>query len=47
MSTGVASGIVADDVQVILDDVGTAMESLRGTTLLVTGGSGFLCSYFV
>src|SRR5579883_992791 len=42
-----ASGIVAADVQTILDDVGTAMDSLRGTTLLVTGGSGFLCSYFV
>ena len=42
-----SSAIVAEDVRAILDDVGPAMEPLRGTTLLVTGGSGFLCSYFV
>lgn len=42
-----ATDIVASDVQAILDDLGPALDALRGTTLLVTGGSGFLCGYFV
>ncbi len=42
-----SSMIVDEDVRTILDDVGPALEPLHGTTLLVTGGSGFLCSYFV
>lgn len=41
------SSIVAEDARAILDDLGSATDQLAGTTLLVTGGSGFLCSYFV
>jgi UDP-glucuronate decarboxylase len=39
--------IIFDDCREIVDDVGALMSSLAGTTLLVTGANGFLCSYFV
>jgi dTDP-glucose 4,6-dehydratase/UDP-glucuronate decarboxylase len=39
--------IVEEDVAVILDDLTTPLAKLHGSTLLVTGASGFLCSWFV
>jgi len=41
------TGVIAEDVDAVLDDVGGTLTALRGTTLLVTGAQGFLCSYFV
>lgn len=38
---------IAADIQEIIKRVGSSLEKLRGTTLLVTGANGFLCSYFV
>jgi dTDP-glucose 4,6-dehydratase/UDP-glucuronate decarboxylase len=39
--------IISEDIERITKDVGGCLEALSGTTLLVTGASGFLCSYFV
>jgi dTDP-glucose 4,6-dehydratase/UDP-glucuronate decarboxylase len=38
---------IAADVEEIIERVGDAFQKLSGTTLLVTGANGFLCSYFV
>jgi UDP-glucuronate decarboxylase len=47
MTQSQLGSIIAEDVQGILQDLGDRLEALRGATLLVTGASGFLCSYFV
>jgi dTDP-glucose 4,6-dehydratase/UDP-glucuronate decarboxylase len=39
--------IIAEDVEFVLRKLSACLEVLGGTTLLVTGASGFLCSYFV
>jgi UDP-glucuronate decarboxylase len=39
--------IIAEDVDFILRKLGARLEVLGGATLMVTGASGFLCSYFV
>src|SRR5260370_10879752 len=39
--------LISEDIEGILRELGERMEALRGSTLLVTGASGFLCSYFV
>src|SRR5712664_3128106 len=39
--------ILAEDVERIAAELEPALRPLSGTTLLVTGGSGFLCSYFL
>jgi UDP-glucuronate decarboxylase len=41
------TSIIASDVDEVLDDVGTNLRVLAGSTLLVTGARGFLCSYFL
>ncbi|HJQ34116.1 MAG TPA: NAD-dependent epimerase/dehydratase family protein [Pyrinomonadaceae bacterium] len=38
---------IGADVDEIIERVGDAFQKLSGTTLLVTGANGFLCSYFV
>lgn len=38
---------IGADVEEIIERVGDRFQKLSGTTLLVTGASGFLCSYFV
>ncbi len=38
---------IGADVDEIIRRLGGRLEKLSGTTLLVTGASGFLCSYFV
>ena len=39
--------IIKEDVDSVVRELGAQLEVLGGTTLLVTGASGFLCSYFV
>lgn len=39
--------IIAQDIEHIIADLSDKLKGLAGTTLLVTGGSGLLCSYFV
>jgi dTDP-glucose 4,6-dehydratase len=39
--------IIAEDVSKVLDQLQEYLRPLCGTTLLITGASGFLCSYFV
>lgn len=41
------SSVIQEDVDIILAGMGETLEALAGTTLLVTGGGGFLCSYFL
>jgi UDP-glucuronate decarboxylase len=41
------STILAEDVGLILKEMAQQLQALGGSTLLLTGGSGFLCSYFV
>ena len=38
---------IGDDVEEVIERVGERLRELAGTTLLVTGANGFLCSYFV
>lgn len=39
--------MIEEDADAIVDDLGQVLEALRGSTLLVTGASGFLCSWLV
>src|SRR5215472_4008550 len=39
--------IIAEDVDLVLQQLGARLDMLGGTTLMITGASGFLCSYFV
>ncbi len=39
--------IIRADVQAIAEELGGALAPLAGATLLITGGSGFLCSYLL
>ena len=39
--------IIAEDVNRIVDDLGPELNALAGTTFLITGANGFLCSYLV
>jgi UDP-glucuronate decarboxylase len=41
------SSIISEDVESISRRLGTLTSKLNGATLLVTGASGFLCSYFL
>lgn len=42
-----ANRVIRGDVQSIAEELGKVLAPLAGTTLLVTGGSGFLCSYLL
>lgn len=42
-----AAPLIRDDCHEILEDIGPRFDLLAGTTVLVTGASGFLCSYLV
>jgi dTDP-glucose 4,6-dehydratase/UDP-glucuronate decarboxylase len=42
-----ASTVIREDAEAVLDDLEPELAALRGSTLLVTGASGFLCSWFV
>jgi UDP-glucuronate decarboxylase len=46
-SAGATASVIREDAEAIVDDLGRALAPLRGSTLLVTGASGFLCSWFV
>jgi dTDP-glucose 4,6-dehydratase/UDP-glucuronate decarboxylase len=41
------SSIVREDAELVVAALGDAIAPLAGSTLLVTGASGFLCSYFL
>lgn len=41
------TSIIRADVEGLAADLEPALRSLSGTSLLVSGGSGFLCSYFL
>src|SRR5713101_2832205 len=41
------TSVVAQDTEGVLDDLEASLKILAGSTLLVTGARGFLCSYFV
>jgi dTDP-glucose 4,6-dehydratase/UDP-glucuronate decarboxylase len=49
MTTDLArvTSTVRDDAQHIVVEMGEILRQLSGTTLLVTGAGGFLCSYFL
>ena len=38
---------VGEDAQIITTEMGETLQRLSGSTLLVTGAAGFLCSYFL
>jgi hypothetical protein len=42
-----SSAVIREDVQAIAEDLRHTLAPLAGSTLLVTGGSGFLCSYLL
>lgn len=44
---GKITDIMREDAALILDDLGPALAPLAGSTLLVTGANGFLCSWLV
>ncbi len=46
-SKPVQNFVIREDVRRIIANVSSALSQLQGTTLLVTGGGGFLCSYFL
>lgn len=41
------TSVVQEDVQKIAEELEPVLRPLSGTTLLLTGGCGFLCSYFL
>lgn len=44
---GTSRSIVSQDIERIVQEFGNRFQALSGSTLLVTGTSGFLCGYFV
>src|SRR5512147_2416786 len=42
-----ANPVISNDISEIASDLGDVFQALSGKTLLVTGGSGFLCSYLL
>jgi UDP-glucuronate decarboxylase len=42
-----ANHVIREDIHQIIVELGKTFDRLQGTTLLITGGSGFLCSYFL
>jgi dTDP-glucose 4,6-dehydratase/UDP-glucuronate decarboxylase len=46
-ATAVANQVIRADIQAISEELGQVLAPLAGATLLVTGGSGFLCSYLL
>ena len=47
MDTSALTSIIRDDLERIGAALDPVLRDLAGTTLLVTGGGGFLCSYFL
>lgn len=47
MPTAIPNPIIDADVSAICSDLAGTLGSLAGTQLLITGGSGFLCSYLL
>src|SRR5579875_1597839 len=47
MSFSHPNEVIQSDVAAICSELRSTLEALSGTTLLVTGGSGFLCSYLL
>lgn len=41
------SSVIQEDVQFIVEHLGADLEPLLGKAILITGASGFLCSYFL
>jgi dTDP-glucose 4,6-dehydratase/UDP-glucuronate decarboxylase len=41
------TSVLNEDAELIVDEMKDALGALGGTTLLVTGAGGFLCSYFL
>ncbi len=39
--------VIESDVASICAELASTLQPLAGTTLLITGGSGFLCSYLL
>ena len=39
------SSVIREDARTIARDLGTRLNGLSGTTLLITGAAGFLCSF--
>ena len=42
-----STSIIREDAAQIVDELGGLLTALKGTTLLITGASGFLCSHFL
>ena len=42
-----ANSVISNDISEIVSDLRGLFQALSGKTLLVTGGSGFLCSYLL
>jgi dTDP-glucose 4,6-dehydratase/UDP-glucuronate decarboxylase len=43
----ISTSIIREDAAQIVDELGGLLTALKGTTLLITGASGFLCSHFL
>lgn len=41
------SSVVREDARLVVEEMGETLRQLAGTTMLVTGASGFLCSYLL
>ena len=46
-ATLVANTVIQDDLRAIAEGLKGRLAPLAGSTILITGGSGFLCSYFL
>src|SRR4051812_46278779 len=42
-----ANGVIQEDVRIIAQGLSDELTPLAGSTILITGGSGFLCSYLL
>ena len=47
MKTNYLTAVMQNEIGAMADELEPVLRPLAGTTLLVTGGSGFLCSYFL
>jgi dTDP-glucose 4,6-dehydratase/UDP-glucuronate decarboxylase len=47
VAVGNANGVIQEDVRIITEALSDELTPLAGSTILITGGSGFLCSYLL
>lgn len=47
MQLGKASSVIKEDAELLVHEMGSSLDPLAGTTMLISGAGGFLCSFLL